>query len=103
MRRAAAAAGIFALMGCVRGSETIVRERAATDFACADYALHVEEVGPDVYRASGCGQELIYACRPVTRGRRARAQAPAGDDAEGDDFADTAAEATTVCARRPAR
>lgn len=53
------------LSGCVRASEGVVRDKAANDFACADYALTVVEVGPDVYRASGCGQELIYACRPT--------------------------------------
>ncbi|MFT3769106.1 MAG: hypothetical protein QM820_27005 [Minicystis sp.] len=63
MRVAVAAFGLLGLTGCVRVAETTVREQAASAFACADYALTVVEVGPDVYRATGCGQELIYACR----------------------------------------
>jgi len=71
MKVAIAAFGLLgwvACAGCVRVAETTVREQAAEDFACMDYALSVEEVGPEVYRASGCGQELIYACR-ATRPR----------------------------------
>jgi hypothetical protein len=106
MHRVAAAVGLVALAipfpvalaGCVHGAEGIVRERAATEFACADYALEVEEVGPEVYRASGCGQEVIYACRPAKSVRIARAD---GAEPTADDFADTAAEPTMVCARRP--
>jgi hypothetical protein len=63
MKLALAAIGLLGCVGCVRVAETTVREQAANDFACADYALSVVEVGPDVYRASGCGQELIYACK----------------------------------------
>ena len=57
--------GLLPLSACVRVSETTVREKAANEFACAHYALTVVEVGPDVYRATGCGQELIYACQPT--------------------------------------
>jgi hypothetical protein len=78
---------LFALAGCVRNAEGIVREQAASAFRCADYALHVEEVGPDVYRAAGCGQELIYACK-------AAAPQP-GRVADVDD------DAVMECARRP--
>jgi hypothetical protein len=97
MHRLSAAAGIVLLAGCVRGTEGLVRDRAALDFACADYALHVEEVGPDVYRASGCGQELIYACRPIAVRRHAHgAAAPPSED----EFTDTAEEPAMECARR---
>ncbi len=67
-----------------------------------DYALHVEEVSPDVYRASGCGQELIYACRPTAR--RGHRHAGAGEQAfpaEPTEVADTGAESVMECARRP--
>lgn len=67
MKVAIAAFGLLGCVGCVRVAETTVREQAAHDFACAHYALSVVEVGPDVYRASGCGQELIYACSPAPR------------------------------------
>jgi hypothetical protein len=97
MRRAVVAVGIIVLAGCVRGTEGLVRERAASDFACADYALQVEEVGPDVYRASGCGQELIYACRPALVRRRAHQEADAENDEE---FSDTAQQPPMECARR---
>lgn len=85
MKVAVAAFGLVCCAGCVRMTEGAVRDKAAAEFACADYALTVVEVGPDVYRASGCGQELIYACRPTR---------PATHDA--DDFGD---EAVMVCAR----
>jgi hypothetical protein len=65
MKVAIAAFGLLGCVGCVRVGETTVREQASHDFACAHYALSVVEVGPDVYRATGCGQELIYACTPV--------------------------------------
>lgn len=65
MKVAVAAFGLLGLTGCVRVAETTVREQAATTFDCADYALTVVEVGPDIYRATGCGQELIYACHPT--------------------------------------
>jgi hypothetical protein len=97
MRHVFAAVGIVWLAGCVRGAEGLVRERAASDFACADYALHVEEVGPDVYRASGCGQELIYACRPARARRHAHGEAAAPSE---DEFSDAAQEAPMECARR---
>jgi hypothetical protein len=107
MRRAVVAVGIIVLAGCVRSTEGLVRERAASEFACADYALEVEEVGPDVYRASGCGQELIYACRPTvaTQALReaplARRRTQREVDAESDDeFSDTAQRPTMECARR---
>jgi hypothetical protein len=82
-------AALFAVVllvsgGCVRAAETTVREQAAATFACADYALSVVEVGPDVYRASGCGQELIYTCAPTAP--------PPGTDDVGD-------EAVIACAR----
>src|SRR5580700_11296339 len=60
--------GLAGLAGCARASETVVREQAAAEFACADYALEVQEVGPEEYRASGCGRELIYACHRPQRG-----------------------------------
>lgn len=63
MRLVLASLGLLSLAGCVRDTEAVVRDQAAATFRCADYALRVEEVGPDVYRASGCGQALIYACR----------------------------------------
>jgi hypothetical protein len=88
MRVALAAFGLVVLAGCVRASEGTVREKAASDFACADYALTVVEVGPDVYRASGCGQELIYACHP--------SRPPPGHDAD-----DASDQAVIVCARTP--
>lgn len=89
MKVAVAAFGLFlvmSVMGCVRATEGAVRDAAAHDFACADYALTVTEVGPDVFRASGCGQELIYACR---------ASRPAVDREE-DDVGD---QSVMVCAR----
>ncbi|APR86969.1 hypothetical protein A7982_12318 [Minicystis rosea] len=87
MKVAVAAFGLLAVLplsACVRVAETTVRERAANEFACAHYALTVTEVGPDVYRATGCGQELIYACQPT------RPQAEDGD------FSD---QAVMVCER----
>ena len=92
MKAALAVLGLLSLTGCVRASESVVREQAATAFSCADYALHVEEVGPDLYRASGCGRQGIYACHPVTSGEPA-------PPVEGDDVADSASEAI-VCQRR---
>ena len=65
MRGALAVFGLLCGAGCVRVPEATVRERAAADFSCAHYELTVVEVGPEVYRASGCGQELIYACRSI--------------------------------------
>jgi hypothetical protein len=87
MKAALVAVVLLVCGGCVRASETTVREQAAAAFACADYALTVVEVGPDVYRASGCGQELIYACRPSAP--------PAGTT---DEFGD---EPVIACAREP--
>lgn len=86
MKVAVAAFGLVCLAGCVRVTESAVRDRAAHDFACADYALTVVEVGPDVFRAQGCGQELVYACRPT--------RPPVDHDA--DDVGDAA---VMVCAR----
>jgi hypothetical protein len=97
MKVALTAFGLLALTGCVRATEGLVREHAATAFSCADYALHVEEVAPDVFRASGCGQELIYACRPATV-QHTRA---AAEPAEPDEVADMASETPMECARRP--
>jgi hypothetical protein len=102
MRRAVVVVGLLfaggvGSVGCVRQAESIVRDRAATDFACADYALHVEEVGPDVYRASGCGQELIYACRAERTHRPRHADTSQQDE----DFSDKADEPAMVCARNP--
>ena len=87
MRAAICVFGVLCCAGCVRASEGLVRDKAATDFGCADYALTVVEVGPDVYRASGCGQELIYACHAP---RPALSAAP-----------DERAPAGVVCARTP--
>jgi hypothetical protein len=67
--------GLVGLVGCVRTAETTVREKAADTFGCAHYELTVVEVGPDVYRATGCGQELIYACRSARA-----ASGPDGED-----------------------
>jgi hypothetical protein len=99
----AAFGALAALAGCVRASEGMVREQAAAAFRCADYALQVEEVAPEVYRASGCGQELIYACHAAAPPRRAPARAslpsPEGETAE--EVADVGDDAVMVCARRP--
>ena len=100
MKVALVAMGLLTLTGCVRAAEGMVREQAASTFACADYALHVEEVAPDVYRASGCGQELIYACKPSTP-RRAPAAERAGDMSYPDEVADIGNDAVMECARRP--
>ena len=81
MKVALAAFGLVALTGCVRSAEGVVRERAASLFGCSEYALDIEEVGPDVYRAAGCGQELIYACHPTAPSAAAVARAEVGDDA----------------------
>ncbi len=88
--------------GCARASETLVREQAAVAFSCADYALEVEEVGPEEYRASGCGRELIYAChRPVRRASAAAsAPASAGEPQEEAGFGNAGEEAME-CSRRP--
>lgn len=112
MKVAAAAFGLLSLTSCVRAAESVVREQAATAFACADYALHVEEVGPDVYRAAGCGQELIYACRPTAPSHPVHAGGlrPAGPgsapepppaDALSTASADVGDEAVMACERRP--
>jgi hypothetical protein len=87
MKAALAVVVLLASGGCVRAAETTVREQASAAFACADYALSVVEVGPDVYRASGCGQELIYACKPSAP--------PSGATDEAGD------EAVITCAREP--
>jgi hypothetical protein len=92
MKAALAALGSLALAGCARAAEGVVRDQAAAAFSCADYALQVEEVGPDVYRASGCGRELIYACRPVTSGQAALPADP-------DEVADSGSEAV-ICTRQ---
>jgi hypothetical protein len=97
MKVAAAAFGLLSLTGCVRAAEGVVREQAASAFACADYALHVEEVGPDVYRAAGCGQELIYACRPTAP----RTSAQAARATEATEIADVGDDAVMECERRP--
>jgi hypothetical protein len=100
MKVAALALGLLALSagaGCFRAGEGIVRVQAAAAFSCADYALDVQEVGPEVYRASGCGQELIYACQPIDR-RPGHGRARPVD---GEDVADTASDPVLVCARRP--
>jgi hypothetical protein len=109
MKVALAAFGMLAFTGCVRAAEGVVREQAANAFACADYALHVEEVGPDVYRASGCGQELIYACRydGAASGPKPRAAGGGADhdgaaeEADDQAFGNGARQAAIVCARRP--
>ncbi len=94
MKVALAALGLLGLTGCVRATEGMVREQAASAFACADYALQVEEVGPDVYRAAGCGQELIYACHPTAPAPRSAA--PVTEEA-----ADIGDAPVMECARRP--
>ena len=100
MKVALVAFGLLGLAGCARATEGMVRDQAASTFACADYALQVEEVGPDVYRASGCGQELIYACRPAAPARRVGAP-PTDPRSRGtDDFADIGEAPVMVCARR---
>lgn len=86
MKVAIAAFGLLGCVGCVRVAETTVREQAASEFACTDYALTVVEVGPDLYRASGCGQEVIYACQPT------RPSSQHDDDDVGD-------ETVMMCAR----
>jgi hypothetical protein len=63
MKAGLAVFGVLLSAGCVRVPEGTVREQAAEAFSCAHYALTVVEVGPDLYRATGCGQELIYACQ----------------------------------------
>jgi hypothetical protein len=85
MKVALLAIGLLGAAGCARPAESKVRDQAAAAFDCADYALHVEEVGPDEYRASGCGQELIYACTSTTP----RDAATGGD------------EGSVACVRRP--
>jgi hypothetical protein len=94
--------GLLALTGCVRATETMVREQAAAAFACADYALDVEEIGPGEYRAAGCGKELIYACRQVVRasatGTAQAQREPAGEPAE---VGNAGEEPVMECARRP--
>jgi len=67
--------------------------QAAAAFSCAEYALEVEEIGPDVYRASGCGMQQIYACRPV--------QHPSSGTPAPDDLTDTAPPPVMVCGRKP--
>jgi hypothetical protein len=94
--------GLFAVTGCVRATEGMVREQAAAAFGCADYALDVEEIGPDEYRAAGCGKELIYACRPTMRvsaaGVAQPRRTPAGEPAE---VGNVGEESVMECARRP--
>lgn len=62
MRVVIAAFGVLGCVGCVRATEGAVRDQAAGDLACIPYALTIVEVGPEVFRASGCGQEVIYTC-----------------------------------------
>jgi hypothetical protein len=103
MRIVIAVLGLLAGAGCVRASEGTVREMAGNAFNCADYALSVVEIGPDIYRASGCGQELIYACAPVSPGRAAAVRAARGDAPEegAHEIADAAEEPVMQCSRRP--
>jgi hypothetical protein len=93
MKSALVVLGILALPACGRPAEGIVRDQAAAAFSCAEYALEVQEIGPDVYRAAGCGMEQIYACRLV-RARNSGTPAP-------DDLADTAPASVMVCGRKP--
>jgi hypothetical protein len=93
MKCALVVLGLLALPACARPSEGIVRDQAAVAFSCAEYALEVQEIGPDVYRATGCGMETIYACHPV-RPRSSGTPAP-------DDLADTAPSPAMVCSRKP--
>ncbi len=105
MKVVLAAFVVLAGTGCVRAAEGVVREQAASAFACAHYALHVEEIGPDVYRASGCGQELIYACQerlPRRAGPDGAASGAKPDEEHDDDaFGNDASSRPIVCARRP--
>ena len=98
------AIGLVSLAGCARASETVVREQAAAEFACADYALEVQEVGPEEYRASGCGRELIYACHRPLRGTlsasTAGEPAAARGEAEEGGFGN-AGDEPTECSHRP--
>jgi hypothetical protein len=93
VKAAVAVVGSLALAGCARAAEGVVRDQAAAAFSCAEYALHVEEVGPDLYWASGCGRELIYACRPVTSGQPA-------PPLDADEVANAGSEAV-VCTHQP--
>jgi hypothetical protein len=88
MKVALLAIGLLGASGCVRPAEGLVRDQAAAAFGCAEYALNVEEVGPDEYRAAGCGQELIYACKPTAP----REVAAGGSSAD---------ESVMECVRRP--
>jgi hypothetical protein len=84
--------------GCVRASESVVREKAAAAFSCAEYALDVEEIGPEEYRASGCGRELIYACHRPLRG--GTSSPSAGEPAQEGELGN-AGDEPTECSRRP--
>jgi len=99
MKVALAALGLLGLTSCVRATEGIVREQAAVSFACADYALQVEEIGPDVYRAAGCGQELIYTCHPSAP-HVVRTSLPE-PPRETEEVADIGDAPVMECARRP--
>jgi hypothetical protein len=103
MRVVVAVFGILAGAGCVRASESTVREIAGQAFNCADYALSVVEVGPDVYRASGCGQEVIYACAPASAHRTAAVRAAQNDAPQEaqHESADAPEEPVMQCSRRP--
>ena len=94
------ALALLASGGCVRPAERQVREVAVRAFNCADYALSVVEVGPDLFRVTGCGQELIYTCRPATREEAGERQAsPDVDRPKGtDDFADRGSDPGVICA-----
>lgn len=101
MRSVVLAVGLLGVTGCVRASEGLVREQAAAAFACADYALNVEEVGPDEYRASGCGQALIYSChRPWGVEGQVPGQ-PAAPDEEAAEVGNAGPEHAQVCTRVP--
>jgi hypothetical protein len=104
MRYAVLALGLSGLAGCVRASEGVVREQAAAAFACAEYALEVEEVGPDEYRASGCGQALIYTCHRAETvphvSQHVSGQASDTEDAT-PEVGNAGPEEARVCTRRP--
>jgi len=79
----------------------VVREQAAHAKAAAAYALVVEEICPDEYRASGCGQALIYTChRP-----EAVAQHVSGQTSDAEEDVPEVGNAGPVdareCTRRP--
>ena len=105
MRSAVLALGLLGVAGCVRTAEGVVREQAAVAFSCADYALEVEEIGPEEYRASGCGQALIYTChRPQGGPGHAYGHVPgqaSTPEEDAPEVGNAGPEEARVCTRRP--